>query len=176
MIINKRIFFIFLPSLLILSTLLSCSSTNGIDDYFTFNTTPGTAFVVFSNDPVGQIQSTIASIPPDSSNLAKQGTTRELTKSLELTKLSFKFSDASYSLSDFDSISISVSADSLPDLQLAYYSGATGMVSLANADFALYTKKTSSHFSIAFKINKDPSTDEPVLLNFTFVYTARPLQ
>jgi hypothetical protein len=163
-----------LPMLFGIFLFSSCSSSDGIDNYFTFNYAPESAFVVFSFSTVGQNNQATSSLAPDSAILNEQGTTRELINSIKLTKLSFEPGEAAYDLSNFDSIAISISADSLPDALLGIYNGTTDSVTLTEVDIAPYLKKASQSFLVNYRINKAPSTTEPIIFNYTLVYTARP--
>lgn len=167
----------FLPIMLLFCSFLSCSSTEGIDSYFTFNTEKQDVFFVDSQSSIGVDNIFLALPPPDSADFAKNGTTHELVKSVKLTKLDFNFKSfgPSFSFADLDSIALLITADSLPDLLIATYSKAENSTSLTNADFAAYFKKPLYNFKFVYRPNKAPSTDpEGAIIKYTLVFSAKP--
>jgi hypothetical protein len=169
---------LFLP-ILSLFSFLSCSSSSGIDDYYTFNVVKSQAISVPSQVPVGQDVSGPFLITIDSTELVTSSTLRTtipLTKSVKLNKLSFSSSDPSFPVTSFDTLRLIVSADSLADELLATYIGAADSVYLTNADFANYLKKSSSHFTITFRANKAPAQTANINANYTLVFSAKPQQ
>jgi hypothetical protein len=176
-IIKKKHFLFFLPGLIFLCGLLSCSSSNGIDDYFTFNLRKEPVLSINPFIQVGVIENSSYPLLIDSADMAKNGTSFSLVKSAKLTKLSLRPWDTLYSMSEIDTIILSVSADSLPDMLVAIFSGASDSISLTNADIAPYIKKPSSCLFLArYQINKDPKDLEGIILDYTVVLTAQPLQ
>jgi len=166
----------FLPSLFFLCSFISCSSSNGIDDYFTFNeqASHGVALdnLVFQNQPVR----VPISISIDSAEYAKNGTTLDLVKSIKLNSLILHSDDGSYPFSKIDTLTFSVQADSVGSQVLATYSGAADNVTYTNADFAGYLKGRNATFMISMSTANPPSGQFSFTVSTTDVLTARPQQ
>lgn len=160
-------------SVILFCSFISCSSTEGIDSYFTFNTVETSAFIVDSQTPVGLPDSYAASFILDSTVLAKNGTSASLIQSVKLTKITFKSDDANL-ISALDSVWISIAAESLPDMLIANYSVAKDSAGYSNADFAAYMKKPLPHWNVHFIANKAPATTQTVSFTYTLVFSAKP--
>ena len=171
---KKHRFFRLLVPVVLLCSINSCSSSSGIDDYFTFNRKTSDVFLVANDAQIGKDDSDFILLPPDSSSLASNGTSLSLIQSVKLSRLALKDADTGYSISNVDTVQFRIAADSLPDLILATYSKVADSVFLTNADFAEYYKKSSVHFNIWFRVQKVPVAFDFVLFDFTLVYTARP--
>jgi hypothetical protein len=161
---------LFLPALTLFA---SCSSTDGIDDYFTFNIERSSAFIVDSQTQVGQDNSYVTSFVLDSVDFAKNGTSLSLIKSVKLTKVSF-VSDKSNLLSNLDSIWIGITADSLAEIPVAGYNVANDSVLYNSIDFGQYIKSPSVKWNVHFRANKAPSDFQGVAFTYTLVFTAKP--
>ena len=173
------VFRIFVIPVLIVCSFISCSTSSGIDDYYTFNVGKSQGFTVPPQVPVGQDVSAPFVITIDSADLVTSTTLRTtipLMKSVKLTKLSFTSSDASYPMTSFDTIKLVVSCDSLEDQLLATYIGANDAVTLTNADFAAYLKQQSCHYKITFRANKAPAQPVNITATDELVFTAKPQQ
>jgi hypothetical protein len=156
---------------------ISCSSSSGVDDYYTFNLSKSSNFSVTPALPLHQDISAPITITIDSSDLITSTTLRTtipMIRSAKLTRL--VFSNGAYPMSNFDTVSFIVSADSLNDQLLASYSSATDSVHYSNADFAAYLKKASLQYRIVFQANKAPAQPETISANAVLVLTAAPLQ
>jgi hypothetical protein len=166
-------------SVLLVCSLISCSSSSGVDDYYTFNVVKSQNIPVTPQIPVGQDVSVPFPISVDSTDFITSPTLRTslaLIKSVKLTKLAFTPSDASYPMTSFDTVRLFVSADSLADQTLATYFGFADSLSLTDADFAAYMKKPSSHYTVTFRANKAPAQAIAIAAAYTLVFTATPLQ
>ena len=168
-----------MPILFFCCGIVSCSSTNGIDDYFTFNLNKSESIKVPPQIPVGQEVSGPFVVKIDSTDLITNTTLQTslaLTKSVKLTKLVFSTGESSYPMTSFDTVKLTVAADSLTDMLLATYSGSADMISLTDADFAEYIKKPSVHYTITSKANKAPAQTVNIAANYTLVFTSKPIQ
>jgi len=165
----------FLSLVILCWSFLSCSSTDGIDNYFTFNLEKN-QFIINVTPTTAIGEEFVVTVPTmlDSVDLAKNGTSLSLLQSVKLTKLVLTSGDASFPMTSFDTVRLAAIADSLTAQLLALYSGASDAVSLTNADFAAYVKKTSSKFSIAFKLNKAPTQPVSITGEYTLVFSAKP--
>jgi len=166
----------FIPSLIFLCSIISCSSSNGIDDYFTFNLQASHSVTadnsLFAHQPV--ILPIAISI--DSSDLATNGTTLDLVKSIKLNSLKLISGDASYPFSKIDTLTFSVQADSFGSQILATYSGMNDNVIYTQADYAQYLKGRNATFMISMSTLNPPKVPLPLTVNITNVLTARPKQ
>jgi hypothetical protein len=173
---DVRIFFVPIVSL---CSFIACSSSSGIDDYYTFNVVKSQVIPVPAQVPVEQNVSGPFLITFDSTDLVTSKTletTIPLTKSVKMNKLAFSSSDPSYPMTSFDTVMLVISADSLADQLLATYSGSADSVYLTNADIAAYVKKPSSHYTVTFRANTAPAKTENIAASCTFVFTALPVQ
>lgn len=167
---------VFLPCLFFLFGFLSCSSSNGIDDYFTFNLQIAQD-ISLDNSLFGHQPVTIPiSILIDSSDLAKNGTTMELVKSVKLSSLKLVSGSVSYPFSKIDTLIFSVQADSIGLEVLARYSGMSDNVSYTNADFARYLKGRNATFIISMSTANPPTGQFSFTVSTINVLTARPKQ
>jgi hypothetical protein len=165
-----------LLSLVIVCSLISCSSSNGIDDYFTFNLQA--SHDVAADNSLFARQPVIipVSISIDSSELVKNGTTMELVKSVKLSSLKLVSGSVSYPFSKIDTLTFSVQADSIGLEVLARYSGMSDNVSYTNADFARYLKGRNARFIISMTTANPPSGQFSFTVSTINVVTARPQQ
>ncbi|MEP7234795.1 MAG: hypothetical protein ABI778_05820 [Ignavibacteriota bacterium] len=169
----RQIFFL----LVIGFSFAGCSSSTNIDDYYTFNVGKSQTITVPSQVPVGQDVTVPFVLVIDSVDLVSSktlSTTIPLTKSVKLTKLTFSSSDNAYQMTSFDSLTLIVSCDSLPDQILATYSGTSDVILLTNADFAAYLKQQSCHYTISFRANAAPSQSVDFTAQDELVFTAKP--
>jgi hypothetical protein len=177
----KRAFPIFrLLFLLICSlcSIISCSSSTGIDDFYTINLGKAGSFSVSPQVILHQDVSVPFQIIIDSADLITSPTLQTSfanIKSAELTKLTFS-SIASFPMTNFDTLRLIASNDSLTDLTLATYIGAQDSVYLTHADFGAYLKKPSSHYSIIYNAIKAPTQAVNISASYTVTLTAAPLQ
>jgi len=156
----------------------SCSTSTGIDDFYTFNVAKAGSFSVSPQVVLHQDVTMPFQIVIDSADLITSPTLQTSLaniKSAELTKLTFS-TPASFPMTDFDTLRLIASSDSLADLTLATYSGAQDLVYFTDADFGAYVKKPSTHYSIIYRANKAPSQTVNINTSYTLVLTAAPLQ
>ncbi len=165
-----------LPAIVLLFALSSCSSSSGIDDYFTFNLSSAHGVSLenglFQNQPV--IVPIAISI--DSTSLATNGTDMFLVKSLKLNLLRLVSEEPSFPFTNIDSLIFSVQADSIGLEVLATYNGASDSLYYSNADFVQYWKAKNSTYRLTMYSSKPPSVPFSFTVSTTAVLTARPLQ
>jgi hypothetical protein len=166
----------FFSSLVFVCSVTSCSSTNGIDDYFTFNLQKSHDATadnsLFSRQPV--IIPIAISI--DSSDLAINGTNLQLVKSVKLNLLRLVSGEGSYPFSKIDTAMFSVQADSIGSQVLAMYSGMNDNVTYTNADFAQFLKGKNATYILSISTSNLPSVPFSFTVSTTNVLTAQPLQ
>ncbi len=178
----KRAFPVFrllLLPVMLLCSFISCSSSSGIDDFYTFNVMKTQSLPITPQVSVEQDITIPFQMPIDSADLITSSTLStnlSLIKSVKLTKLAFSSSDQSYPMASFDTLRLFVSADSLADELLAAYSGSADSVFLTNADFANYLKKPSVHYSVTFRANKAPAQSTTFTATTNLVFSAAPIQ
>ena len=162
--------------LLLVLTFSSCNTSNGIDDYFTFNLSASHSLtadnLLFQSEPV-RIP---ISISVDSTNLGKNGTEMQLVKSVKLNSLKLVSLLSGYSFSKIDTAIFSVQADSLGSQIVATYSGANDSVYYTNIDFVTFVKGRNATFVLSMSSKTPPSTPLNFTVATTNVLTARPLQ
>jgi hypothetical protein len=148
----------------------SCSSSGGIDDYFTFNI-PKT-FTIDLAEGNGN-KSIEIPIVLDSADLAKNGTSSSLVKSIELTRLELTPNQsASPANSVIDSLSIKAVDSSETSIKsLAEYFGANDSLFYANSDYSYYFGK--GKYKIAVDFHNAPK-DLSYTATYILVVTARP--
>ncbi len=171
-----RIFFIPIASF---CSFIACSSSSGIDDYFTINVQKSQNFPAPSQSSIGQWTTISLTITIDSSDLVANSTlstTIPLTKSVKLNKFTLSSSDPTYAITSFDTVKLVVLCDSLADQLLATYTGANDSVSLTNADFAAYVKESSCRYTLIYRANASPSHTMNITAAEVFVFTANPKQ
>jgi hypothetical protein len=175
----KRVFpgfrLLLLP-ILSLCSFISCSSSSGIDDYFTFNEQVihdiALDNTLFQHQPV----TVPISILIDSAALAKNGTTLDLVKSIKLNLLKLVSKNGSYPFSKIDTATFSIQADSIGSKILATYSGTSDNVFYTNADFVQYLKGKNATFMLSMSTSNSLSGQFPFTVTTTNVLTARPQQ
>jgi len=165
----------YLSALLFCTSLLSCSNTNGIDDYFTFNLQKTFGLAASAGSTEWPPMTVAVPIALDSAELAANQTTSSLVKSVKLTRLVFSSTDVAYPFSNIDTLVLTVTDSSGTQL-LATYSGAVDSMGLTDADIASYLKNPKSTFSATFGYRKPPPAAVTFNANYTFVVTARPQQ
>ncbi len=174
MTIYKKLVLFFLPSLLVCTTLISCSSTNGIDDYFTFNLEKSFTFSLSQNSSWA-VRNSRESFGIDSADFAQNGTSLDLIKSIKLTKLTFTPDLPAFPISNFvDSLSLSANNDSLSTTQLlANYYGSNDSLYLSYADVANFLK--NGDLKLKYMYHNTPQ-DLSYTAHYTLVLTASPKQ
>lgn len=163
----------FLPVMLLFCSFISCSSTEGIDNYFTFNLDKSFTVAAPAGSAVWPAITLSVPVGFDSTDLAKNGTSLSLVKSVKLTKLIFTSSDASIPFSNVDTFTLSI-ADNEGSQLLADYSGAKDSMYLSNADFAKYITNKITEFKASVGYQKVPATTVTYTGNYTLVFTAKP--
>ncbi|MFI5264843.1 MAG: hypothetical protein ACHQM6_10035 [Candidatus Kapaibacterium sp.] len=166
---------VFLP-VITLCSLISCSSSSGIDNYFTFNERASHDVALdnalFQRQPV----TVPISISIDSAEYAKNGTTLSLVKSIKLNSLKLVSGDGSYPFSKIDTLTFSVQADSIGSQVLATYSGSADNVTYTNADFAQFLKGRNATFMLSMSTANPPPGQFSFTVSTTNVLTAGPQQ
>ncbi|MDP4220305.1 MAG: hypothetical protein Q8916_00905 [Bacteroidota bacterium] len=165
----------YLPVLLFCTSLLSCSDTNSIDDYFTFNLQKSFGLNASAGSTVWPPMTVTVPVSIDSSDLARNGTTSSLVRTVKLTRLVFASTDVAYPFSNIDTLILTASDSSGTQL-VATYSGAVDSMGLTNADIASYLKNPKATFSATFGYQKPPPAAVTFNANYTLVVTARPQQ
>jgi len=176
---TQHIRFLF-PSLLLVAALLTSSCkqvTQAISNLLTFDIDKT------ANIPVSHLTTTGFFTPNigipvgiDSADLAKQKTSLSLIKTIKLTKLIFTPDDASFAMTNFDTISLATGLDSLNTIWLGSWSGAGNKVILTNNDFSADAKNSNNKFFARFQLKNDPSHDITIKTDFTFSISANPLK
>ncbi|MEI8133632.1 MAG: hypothetical protein WCH46_00985 [bacterium] len=177
---NFRLFGRSTPILLILTFfVLGCSSSEGIDNFYSFNAVKSGDFAITTQVATGQDIISPLVIKLDSIDYISGGKLRtnlQKLRSLEMTRLEFLPSDAAFALSKFDTIELRVAADSLPDIVIAGYSNSSDQVTTLNTDFSVYFKKPSFSASLRYRLRSAPTKDLRIALHYTLVATGEPLE
>jgi hypothetical protein len=163
-----------LPMMMALCLLSSCSSSEGIDNYFTFNLNKNFSITAPAGSAVWPPVSMPVTLLIDSTDLASNGTSLALIKSVELTKLTFTSSSASFPFTDVDTLALSAS-DSAGTQLIANFNGAIDSMYLSNADIARFMKNPKANFSATIGYKKVPPEATTFTANYTLVLTAKPL-
>jgi hypothetical protein len=169
------------PSLLLLACLviISCSQiTQAISNLLTFSitkTAPG--IPVPAQTPIGM---TFASpglpIGIDSAALAQQKTSLSLVRTLKLTDMTLAMDDATYPITNIDTMTLSVGFDSLHTVLLATYVGSTNTKTLTMIDFSVQAKNPNDKLFATIRLKNDPQNLVHLLTTYTLTFSADPLQ
>ena len=162
----------FLPVIFVFFLFTSCSSSSGIDDYFTFNVEKSLTFDL--SEDTGTVSQLYIRILADSADFAANGTTSALIKSVKLTRFVLTSNLSAFPPSSvIDSLSINA-VDSLDGTAhtLAFYFGANDSTYLTHADFASFFNSGISRLNANYH---NPPQGFSYTVNYTLVFTARPL-
>lgn len=156
-------------------TLVSCSETNdAIDSTFTFNIGKNNVLPFPSATPTNLDITNPFPLSPDSIDYANNKITVANLKSAKLTRMTFTFSDATYTMADnIDTVVFFTKSTTLPELLLGYYRRSVDSMYYTNADFAKYLQDTSSTYHVTFRLAKAPSSDITATTSHTIVLTAK---
>ena len=159
---------------LLAGSISGCSSSAGIDDFFTFNLNKNITLTA-GNAPIWPPVTIPIMISADSADLAAQGTSLNLVKSVKLTKLSFTSSDVNWPFWKVDTLVI-FATDSAGTQMVANYIGAVDSLYLSNADIARFIKNPKANFRATFGYRKAPTSAVTYTGQYTLVFTSELLQ
>jgi hypothetical protein len=156
-------------------TLGSCSETNdAIDSTFTFNVVKNNVMPFPSAAPTNIDITSPFTLAPDSIDYANNKTTVANLKSAKLTRMTFTFSDAAYTMADnVDTVIFFTKSTTLPELLLGYYRRSVDSMYYTNADFVQYLQDTSATYHTSFRLLNAPSTNITATTSHTIVLTAK---
>lgn len=162
--------------LLFVALVAGCSQvTNAIDSFLTFNDERTFDLPFPKLTPVGVALPASFPLSPDSATLAKNKTGLSLLKTAKLTKLTFTFSDPTYTMQSVDTMYLQVTNPTLGVVDLASYSHSVDSMRMTNNDFGKFVKDTGSHFIVTFKLLAAPNSDIVAHSDAVITYTASPL-
>ena len=170
----------FFPSLVLIIAVsfVSCKSiTQAIQNLLTFSITKtAPAIPILQFTPTGILYATPGvPIGLDSATLASQKTSLSLVRTVKLTDMTLMMDDPFYSVTNIDTMTLSVGLDSLHTILLATYVGATNTKTLTNNDFAPQLKNPSDKFFAKFRLKNDPSHTVNLTTSYTLALSADPL-
>lgn len=165
----------FIVVIVCILTLASCSETNdAIDSTFTFNVDKNNLLPFPSATPTNIDITNPFPLAPDSIDYANNKTTVANLKSAKLTRMTFTFSDAAYTIADnVDTIVFFTKSTTLPELVLGYYRPSVDSMYYTNADFVQYLQDTSATYHVTFRLLNAPSTNITATTSHTIVLTAK---
>jgi hypothetical protein len=154
---------------------ISCSETNeAIDSTFTFNVGKENILPFPTATPVGIDITNEFPLAPDSTDYASQKTDIAHLKSAKLTRMSFAFSDPSYTMADnVDTVVFFAKSATLPELVLGYYRMSVDSMYYTNEDFVKYLQDTSATYHVTFRLAQAPSANITATTSHTIVLTAK---
>lgn len=156
-------------------TLVSCSETNdAIDSTFTFNIDKNNVLPFPSATPTNLDITNPFPLSPDSIDYANNKTTVANLKSAKLTRMTFMFSDATYTMADnIDTVVFYAKSTTLPELVLGYYRRSVDSIYYTNADFVQYLQDISASYHVTFRLVNAPSANITATTSHTIVLTAK---
>ena len=165
----------FIVALICVLTLASCSETNdAIDSTFTFNVDKNNILPFPSATPTNLDITNPFPIAPDSIDYANNKTTVANLKSAKLTRMTFTFSDVTYTMAEnVDTVVLFTKSTTLPELVLGYYRSSLDSMYYTNADFVKYLQDSSATYHVTFRLANAPSTNITATTSHTIVLTAK---
>lgn len=156
-------------------TLASCSETNdAIDSTFTFTVSKGNLLPFPSGTPTNVDITSTFQLAPDSIDYSSNKTTVSHLVSAKLTRMSFSFSDPSYTMADnVDTAIFFTKSTMLPELVLAYYRRSVDSMYYTNADFAKYLQDSNASYHVTFRLANAPTADITATTSHTIVLTSK---
>jgi hypothetical protein len=156
-------------------SIASCSETNdAIDSTFTFNVDKDNVLPFPSSTPTNLDITNPFPLAPDSIDYATNKTTVANLKSAKLTRMTFTFSDAAYTMADnVDTVVFFTKSTTLPELVLGFYRPSVDSMYYSNADFVQYLQDTSATYHVTFRLLNSPSTNITATTSQTIVLTAK---
>ena len=164
-------------TLLFCSCFFSCNKVaNVLQNLLSFDISNTFSFAVPPASPVGQSITAIVPIGVTNDDLVRHQTTTSLVKTVKLSALKFTPDDASFPMTNFDTLKISVTKDGgASELMLGSYIGKTDSYNLSNTDFVSYFKDSKTQFKTTVRLNAAPSKTINIRTDYTFTFTADPL-
>lgn len=158
---------------------ISCKSVNqAIENLLTFSITKAAPPIpILPLTPAG-ITFAAPGIPIgiDSADLAKNGTSLSLVKTLKLSDFTLTTDDTvNFPRTNIDTLTLSVGPDSLHTTLLAIYTGANDHKTVTNNDFAADAKNPNDKFFATFRLRNSPKNLVHLLTTYTLTFSADPL-